>query len=154
MNTNISFVRIDNRLVHGQVGITWCAMLGIDVIVVADDEISKDLCQQTLMLMAAKVSHAEIKFMTLNDSCTYLADTKDKRMFLVVRTPSSLRMLIDKGVNIQQVNVGNMHFSIGKHQLSKKVYVDDQDMDDFHYIKSKGITIYIQDVPGDPTINI
>lgn len=42
-----------------------------------------------------------------------------------------------------------MHFSEGKHQLTKKVYVDDQDMEDLKYISSKGVHVYIQDVPGD-----
>ena len=37
----------------------------------------------------------------------------------------------------------------GKHQLTKKVYVDDQDMEDLKYISSKGVHVYIQDVPGD-----
>ena len=42
-----------------------------------------------------------------------------------------------------------MHFSEGKHQLTKKVYVDDQDMEDLKYISSKGVHVYIQDITGD-----
>ncbi|WP_218683734.1 PTS sugar transporter subunit IIB, partial [Citrobacter braakii] len=47
------------------------------------------------------------------------------------------------------VNVGNMHFSEGKKQISSKVYVNEQDLDDLHFIKKQGVHIFIQDVPGD-----
>ena len=42
-----------------------------------------------------------------------------------------------------------MHFSDGKKQISKKVFVDDTDLDNLKYIESNGIEVYIQDVPGD-----
>ena len=42
-----------------------------------------------------------------------------------------------------------MHFEKGKRQISKKVYVDDKDMDDLLAIQKAGVNIYIQDVPGD-----
>ena len=99
---NILLTRIDNRLVHGQVGVTWTKTIGANLLLVANDEASQDKIQQQL-----------------------------------------------KGVPIKEVNVGNMHFSEGKHQLTKKVYVDDQDMEDLKYISSKGVHVYIQDVPGD-----
>ncbi|HCR5526034.1 TPA: PTS sugar transporter subunit IIB, partial [Shigella flexneri] len=47
------------------------------------------------------------------------------------------------------VNVGNMHFSEGKKQISSKVYVDDQDLADLRFIKQRGVNVFIQDVPGD-----
>ncbi len=47
--------------------------------------------------------------------------------------------LVDAGVPLKDVNVGNMHFSEGKRALTKKVYVDDEDMDDLKYLAGKGI---------------
>jgi PTS system galactosamine-specific IIB component len=60
-----------------------------------------------------------------------------------------VRTLIEGGVPVKEVNVGNMHFSNGKRPISKKVYVDDRDMEDLLFIKSKVEKLYIQDVPGD-----
>ena len=57
--------------------------------------------------------------------------------------------LVEAGVKLTDVNVGNMHFSEGKRQLSKKVYVDDQDLEDLRFLASQGINVFIQDVPGD-----
>lgn len=48
---NILLTRIDNRLVHGQVGVTWVNHLGANLIVVANDEVAEDEVQQDLMEM-------------------------------------------------------------------------------------------------------
>lgn len=48
---NILLTRIDNRLVHGQVGVTWVNHLGANLMVVANDEVAEDEVQQDLMDM-------------------------------------------------------------------------------------------------------
>ena len=127
---NILLTRIDNRLVHGQVGVTWTKTLGANLIVVADDTAAEDRIQQSLMSVTAKSSGVGIRFFTI--------EKKD------------VRRLVEAGVALKEVNVGNMHFSEGKRAMTKKVYVDDEDMDDLKYLVSKGINVYAQDVPGDP----
>ena len=42
-----------------------------------------------------------------------------------------------------------MHFAPGKVEVTKKVYVDQQDKDDLMGLVNKGVNVYIQDVPGD-----
>lgn len=148
---NILLTRIDNRLVHGQVGVTWTMTLGANLILVADDLAANDPMQQTLMSMTAQSSGAGIRFFTLDYTAEIICNAApEQKIFIVVRTPKDVRKLVEKGVPIHEVNVGNMHFSQGKTALSKKVYIDDQDLEDLHYLQSKGINVYIQDVPGDP----
>ena len=57
--------------------------------------------------------------------------------------------MVEGGIDLKDVNVGNMHFSEGKKQISSKVYVDDQDLADLRFIKQRGVNVFIQDVPGD-----
>ena len=61
----------------------------------------------------------------------------------------TVRKLVEGGIDLKDVNVGNMHFSEGKKQISSKVYVDDQDLTDLRFIKQRGVNVFIQDVPGD-----
>ena len=52
---DILMTRIDNRLVHGQVGVAWTtALQGVNLIVVADDLAAADPLQQSLMAATAK----------------------------------------------------------------------------------------------------
>ena len=50
---NIVLTRIDNRLIHGQVATMWTASVGANLLLVANDEVSKDEFRQSLMDMAA-----------------------------------------------------------------------------------------------------
>ncbi len=147
---NILLTRIDNRLVHGQVGVTWTMTLGANLIVVADDETAESELVQELMSATAESSGAGIRFFTVQQTIDTIGKAAPRqKIFLICKTPAVARQLIEGGVVLKEVNVGNMHFSKGKKQLSKKVYVDDQDMEDLKAIKDSGANVYIQDVPGD-----
>lgn len=149
-NVNILLTRIDNRLVHGQVGVVWTKTIGANVIVVADDVAANDPLQQNLMSVTAKSSNAGIRFFSLKKTAAIIENAApEQKIFIVCRTPKDVRTLVESGVKLKDVNVGNMHFSEGKRALSKKVYVDDQDMEDLHFLASTGIHVYIQDIPGE-----
>lgn len=147
---HILLTRIDNRLVHGQVGVTWTKTLGANLILVANDEVAAEPLQQKLMKATAESSGAEIRFFSLEKTIQIISRAADRqKIFIVVKTPKDARKLVDGGVPIEELNVGNMHFAPGKKELTKKVYVDQNDKDDLHYLAAKGINVYIEDVPGD-----
>jgi len=147
---NILLTRIDNRLVHGQVGVTWTTTLGANLIIVADDITANDPLQQQLMEVTANSSGAEVRFFTLQKTIDVIHKASARqKIFIVVRTPQSARILLEGGVPIKELNVGNMHFSNGKEALSKKVYVDKKDLEDLKAIQNQSVSVYIQDVPSD-----
>lgn len=147
---NIVLTRIDNRLIHGQVGCTWTMSVGANLILVADDEAAGDALQQQLMSITAKSSGASPRFWTVQKTIDTIHKASEKqKIFIVAKTPETVRKLIEGGVPIKEVNVGNMHFSEGKRAISKKVYVDDQDLADLKAIEDSGAEVYIMDVPGE-----
>lgn len=146
---NILLTRIDNRLIHGQVGVTWTRTLGANVIVVVDDDTAANRMIQEVMAMTAETSGASVRFWTTGKTIATIHKASSRqKIFLVCRTPRTVRELIEGGVPIHKVNVGNMHFSEGKRAISKKVYVDDEDIADLRAIRDAGVDLYIQDVPG------
>ncbi|MBR4422138.1 MAG: PTS N-acetylgalactosamine transporter subunit IIB [Erysipelotrichaceae bacterium] len=146
---NILLTRIDNRLIHGQVGVTWTKQLGANLLVVANDEAANDPMQQKLMSATAKSSGAGIRFFTLEKTAAIIHKAADsQKIFIICKDPHDVRYLIENGVPIKDLNVGNMHFAEGKRAISKKVYVDDQDMEDLKFIASQGVNVFIQDIPG------
>lgn len=147
---NILLTRIDNRLVHGQVGVTWTSTIGANLLIVVDDEVAKDEIQQKLMGITADTYGFGIRFFSIEKTIAVIAKAAPhQKIFLICRTPNIVRKLLEGGVPLTDVNVGNMHFSEGKKQISSKVYVDDGDLDDLRFIKRSGVKIFIQDVPGD-----
>jgi len=147
---HILLTRIDNRLVHGQVGVTWTKTLGANLILVANDAASEDELQQKLMKSTADSSGAQIRFFTLEKTIEVIGKAADRqKIFIVVKTPQDVLKLVEGGVPIKEVNVGNMHFAPGKEEITKKVYVDQSDKDALTALVNKGVNVYIQDVPGD-----
>ena len=69
---NILLTRIDNRLIHGQVGVTWTKTLGANLLLVANDAVANGPMQQKLMTVTAKSSGAGARFFFFReDSCHY-----------------------------------------------------------------------------------
>lgn len=152
---NILLTRIDNRLVHGQVGVTWTSTIGANLLVVVDDEVAGDDIQQKLMGMTADTYGFGIRFFSIEKTINVISKAAPhQKIFLICRTPATVRKLIEGGVPLKDVNVGNMHFSEGKRQISNKVYVNNQDLEDLQFIKKNNINVFIQDVPGDPKESI
>lgn len=151
---NILLTRIDNRLVHGQVGMTWTNNLGANLVIVANDEVSKDEVQQNLMDMALPES-AESRFFTLEKVMKIIDKAAPRqKILLVVRTPQDALKLVEGGVPIKKINVGNMHYSEGKKQISSTVSVDDKDIETFKKLDEHGIELEVKGVPSDKGFNL
>lgn len=148
---NIVLARIDNRLVHGQVGNAWAGASKANLIVVADDDCANDEIQKSVMKMTADSVGIGIRFFTLQKTIEIIHKASPKQhIFIVCKTPENMLKLIEGGVPIKSVNVGNMHVKPGKRVLHEAhVYVDDKDMADFEAMKKRGIDVYIQIAPGD-----
>lgn len=146
---NILLTRIDNRLIHGQVGMTWVNWLGANLVLVADDELANDQVQQHLMDIALPDA-VESRYFTLQKTIDVIHKAADRqKIFLVCRTPQSVLKLVEGGVPISAVNVGNMHFAEGKRQVDKTVSVDDDDVRCFHALVEKGVPCIVQKTPDD-----
>lgn len=149
---DILLTRIDNRLVHGQVGVAWTTALGgCNLIVVADDKAAADPIQQSLMKATAQNAGCGIRFFTLQKTIDVIHKASpSQHIFLVVRDPQGARTLVEGGVPIDKLCIGNMHVGPGKVVCNEAhVYVDDQDLADLRAIRAKGVDVFIQIAPGD-----
>lgn len=149
---DILLTRIDNRLVHGQVGVAWTGSLsGCNLIVVADDQAAADPIQQSLMSATAKSAGCGIRFFTLEKTIAVIHKASaSQHIFLIVRDPQAARKLVEGGVPIDKLCIGNMHVGPGKKVAGEAhVYMDEQDKEDLRAIRAKGVDVYIQIAPGD-----
>lgn len=152
---NILLTRIDNRLIHGQVGMTWTNWLGANLVLVADDEIANDPVQQNLMDMAIAGNNIQSRYFTLQKTIDIIHKAAShQKIFIVVRTPQNALKLVEGGVPITVINVGNMHFVSHKKQVSKVISVDDDDIQAFKALEAKGVVCTAQGVPEDPKVPI
>ena len=127
---NIVLTRIDNRLIHGQVATMWSGVLGVNLLLVANDNVAKDELRQSLMNMAAP-SYA----------------SPAQKIFIICENPQDVLRLVEGGVPIKKVNIGNMHMADGKRQVATSVAVDDADVAAFKKLQDLGVELEIRRVP-------
>jgi len=148
-NPNILMTRIDNRLVHGQVGVTWVSTLGANLLLVANDDAANDLVQQNLMDMVV-ADGVQTRYFTLQKTINIIAKAAShQKIFIVCKTPQDVLTLVKGSVPITFVNVGNMHFSSGKKQIHKTVSVDEADIAAFNELTKLGVTSEVRRVPDE-----
>lgn len=150
-NVNIVFTRVDNRLVHGQVGNVWVTASGANLILVVDDEVCKDSLQQSLMKMTADSVGVKIRFFSVQKTIDIIGKAApSQKIFIVAKTPFVIEELVKNGVPIKSCNIGNMHKSEGKEIFHEvHVYTDKNDIDCFERLKNMGVDVYIQITPND-----
>lgn len=146
---NIVLTRIDNRLIHGQVATQWTNVIGANLILVANDEVASDKMRQSLMDMAAPNGVAT-RYFTIQKTIDIIHKAAERqKIFIICETPADVAKLVDGGVPIKKVNVGNMHMAEGKRQVAQVVAVDDADVAAFKHLVEKGVEIEIRKVPNE-----
>lgn len=90
---NIVLTRIDNRLVHGQVGVVWTSSTGANLLLVANDDTANDPLQQELMSATAESSGVGIRFWTIEKTINNIHRASARQRFLLLYVHQ--RMLVD-----------------------------------------------------------
>lgn len=150
---NIVLVRIDNRLIHGQVATQWTSTVGANLILVANDEVAGNKMRQNLMNMAAPQGVATRYFSIQKTIDVIFKAAPRQHIFIVVENPEDALRLVEGGVPIKKLNIGNMHMSDGKRQVATSVAVDDADVAAFRKLQEHGVELSIQRVPSTPVEN-
>ena len=149
---NIVLTRIDNRLVHGQVATQWCGAIGANLILVANDEVAGNSLRQGLMNMALYIapSYASMRYWTIQKTIDTIHKASAKQLiFIVCENPQDVVKLVEGGVPIKKVNIGNMHMADGKRQVAGSVAVDDSDVAAFKRLQELGVELEIRRVPTE-----
>lgn len=104
----IKTLRIDERLIHGQVAVTWCAALDIDSIVVANDEAAANEITVMSLKMAAP-QNVKVAVKSIKEAVQILLDPRAKRLsiLILVKKPEDALELIRQVNEIPHINVGN-----------------------------------------------
>lgn len=148
---NIVNVRIDERLIHGQVAAFWTNDLNVTRLMVIDDSASKDEIQKMALKMACP-STVKLSILSVDRAVERLNDPtayEGERLFIVIRNTSSLKEAIDKGAPLKTITVGNMSNKVGSQRVYHSVCVTADDVAIFNDLNSKGISFVAQMVPSD-----
>ena len=148
-------VRIDDRLIHGQVATVWSLTTKATRIMVVDDLVVKDSDKKESLELAfawqCKLSMLRVDRAAAN-FCA--GKYEGERVFIVAKNPKTIRDLYDKGFHMENVNVGNMGGKTNTKMLKKAVNVTEEDIENFAYLIDKGVKVTAQMVPADEAMDV
>lgn len=152
----INFVRMDERLIHGQVAVKWIKQFNITHVIVAKDSLVNDkLMIKTLKMAAPEGTKVAVK--SIKETANMLKNPKaaKARIMLIVDCPGDALELIKLIPEIKEINVGNYgrnsinHEADKRKQLTKNVYANKKEREQFQELVNSGRHIYFQTIPED-----
>ena len=147
----VKHIRIDNRLIHGQVTVAWVGRIGADHVVVANDEVAADEFQRVLLPQAARGVRTSV--LTIDDAvahCTSPAAAGENIMVLA-KFPGDALRLLEAGVVAAEVNVGNQAPRPGTKftMVTRSISVTEEDAKAYRRIAELAGTLRCQMMPND-----
>ena len=135
----IVHIRIDDRLLHGQVVVFWSNSLQISRVMVINDEVANDELQKTFLRMVAP---ANIRTSILSKETAVKNILNEKylgqRVMMIVKNPKDILDLMDLGLDIKEVNVGNMAARKDTIQIKRSVSITNDELRDFLELENRG----------------
>ncbi len=147
----MAFVRVDNRLVHGQIIETWLPFTHARTILVVNDELAADYLRQEIMSLAIPAG-VRIEFLMVADIMGFLArnplDAEDA--LILFSGCRDARAAYERGLGFGSLNLGNLHYAPGKKQVCPHVALSKEDETCLDFFRDKGVRLDYRCVPSDP----
>ena len=146
-----TYVRVDDRLIHGQTIVAWCPTLGIQEIIAIDNVSAKNPTLQSIMTMGVPAVYKP-HIVTTEDAIKILNEPCDKTRLVIVKYPHQLLDIKDQINGCERVILGNMakrndtnHHMTGATGI---FYLSDQDVADINSLIKEGFNVSFQQLPN------
>lgn len=147
------WVRVDNRLIHGQIIESWLPYTRARLLIVAHDSTAQDMLQQEIMGLAIP-GRVKAVFLPVEDVDGYLSDVAERYeksdVLVLFASCKDAKRALESGLRLMTVNIGNLHYSPGKKQVCANVALSDDDISCLRYFKKKGVELDFRCVPNEP----
>ena len=152
---DIAAVRIDTRLLHGQVATAWTKQIAPNRIIVVSDGVAHDELRKTMIEQAAPPG-VPANVVPISKMVEVAKDPRfgATKAFLLFETPQDLLKCIEGGVDIKKVNIGSMAHSVGKVVVTNAIAMGEDDVKTLEELKAKGVEFEARKVPSDSSEDI
>ena len=151
----VELCRIDDRLLHGQVAVTWVGAVAPEAILIANDEAATNEMSK-LALKMAKPAGVKLAIKTVDDAIALLNNPNAKKIkiFMITRTIQDTLKLVKSTDSIHRVNIGGVKNKEGGKMIAAAVCLDDADLAALKELKTLVDSLELRMVPTESRTNI
>lgn len=146
----IAMVRVDERLIHGQITMSWTRMLGTNLILCVNDAVAGNNFQKSLMKMAAPPG-VTVEIETIESASEKIKTQfwPNANILLLVRNPIDILKLVKDGLSIDKLNIGGVRTPGATIKLNKVVLATPAELEAWKELDQMGIRMEVQFLPGE-----
>lgn len=146
----MGLVRIDDRLIHGQVIAVWCKHRTFTQILIVDDAVAADPFLEEVLSLAAPPG-LTVHVLSIDEGIEELQrDFPDRGTTMVLlKSPEAARKLYDGGVEYEALNVGGLGSAPGRKSVFKNISASEEEIATLAYLMREGVKITFLTVPGE-----
>lgn len=150
----LDYVRIDDRLIHGQIVTAWCGFLKIAEIVAIDDALAGNKTLQSIALMGVPKQY-KTKIVAMAEAKEDFRNDGNGNRLFIVRYPQQLAQLREELPGCEMVVIGNAakrpdtKFNLTKGGGSV-FFASEEDVRLFDELSAQGVKLIYQTVPKSP----
>ena len=149
--SHICWIRVDDRLIHGQVTVGWRQHLRYDAICIVDDATADDAFMCDVLRMAAPAG-IRVSVVAAGQAIDALERLDAKAILVLVKTPQTALQLVEAGLAIGQINVGNLGAAPGRKRVLKSILLGPEHVAALDALAARGVKIAFQLVPDDSPV--
>lgn len=145
----IQMIRVDDRLLHGQVAYSWKSALNYQAIVIACDEAADDNVRKMALKLCAP-DGVKLAVRRVEEAAQMLNNPKldNLKVFVICANPSDVVRLVGMLKEKPVINLGGMQKREGTFNFAKAVFVNDQDLEALDQLHTEGFQIEVRQVPS------
>lgn len=147
---SLKLVRVDDRLIHGQVVAVWLNAVGASEIVIVDDRTAQDPFLRDVLTLAAP-SGTPVEVFGITDGAARVSElaAASAGVFVIVRSPVTALKLRQMGVEFPLLNVGGLGAGPGRHTLYKNISATDEELTAMRSLEALGTRVELRIVPDE-----
>ena len=146
----ITLLRVDHRLLHGQVAFSWTQYVGADCILIANDNVPEDELRKTTIKLA-KPPSVKLVIKNINDAIESIKSgvTDKYHLFIVVESVNDAWRIASAVEVIKSINLGGIKAKEGSKNISKAINLLPEEIEQLQQLVGKGVEVEIRQVPND-----
>lgn len=151
---DFSLVRVDNRLVHGQIIETWLPFFKATRIIVVNDEVAGSFFRETVIRMAVPREVEVLIYGVEEFGHSEIARQKDERRTIVLFSGvNDIVRAFEAGFRFHTLNIGNLYSDNCRLHCSPSVCLTDEDIANIRFLLESGSAVELRSVPSDKPLD-
>ena len=147
----LNMVRVDYRMVHGQIVAKWIKFRPVDRLILADDSLVDDPFMGDIYRMA--VPDREVDIVKLGDVQTAI-DRKNDTVLLIFRDVASAYTVYKNGLQLPELNVGAVQNSAQRKAVVQGVALTVEEYEKLSEMKAEGVNVFLQPIPENDPVSL